>query len=53
MAVPPADELERTWEEGLAAMAADPEVQGELHRIEVEFSVTEMDGLEKPDIGSA
>ncbi len=30
----------------LAAMAADPEVQAELRKIEYEFGVTESDGLE-------
>ena len=36
-----------TWEADLAAMAADPEMQRELHRIQAEFSVTEADGLER------
>ena len=36
-----------TWETDLAAMAADPEMQRELHRIQAEFSVTEADGLER------
>ena len=36
-----------TWETDLAAMAADPEMQRELHRINIEFSVTEADGLER------
>ena len=35
-----------TWESDLAAMAADPEVQRELSRINAEFGVTEADGLE-------
>lgn len=34
------------WESQLAVMAADPEIQRELHRIEEEFAHTEMDGLE-------
>ena len=36
-----------TWEADLSAMAADPEMQRELHRINAEFSVTEADGLEQ------
>jgi len=36
-----------TWESGLAAMAADPEVQREIGRINAEFGVTEADGLER------
>ena len=36
-----------TWEADLAAMAADPEMQRELSRINAEFGVTEGDGLEK------
>lgn len=35
-----------TLKSQLAAMAADPEVQTELRKIEYEFSVTESDGLE-------
>ncbi|MBI2927449.1 MAG: hypothetical protein HYY24_17270 [Verrucomicrobia bacterium] len=35
-----------TWEADLSAMAADPEVQRELHRINAEFAPTEGDGLE-------
>ena len=35
-----------TWEADLSAMAADPEMQRELSRINAEFSVTEADGLE-------
>ena len=35
-----------TWESDLAAMAADPEMQRELSRINAEFSATEADGLE-------
>ncbi|MCX6926038.1 MAG: hypothetical protein NT154_22940 [Verrucomicrobia bacterium] len=34
-----------TWEAGLAAMAADPEVRHELEQIEKEFAPTEVDGL--------
>ena len=30
----------------LVAMAADPEIQAELHKIEQEFNITERDGLE-------
>ena len=37
-----------TWEADLAAMAADPEMQGELNRINAEFATTEADGLERP-----
>ncbi len=33
-------------EKQLAAMAADPEIQAELRRIEQEFAVTEANGLE-------
>ena len=36
-----------TWEADLSAMVADPEVQRELSRINLEFSVTEADGLEQ------
>lgn len=36
-----------TWEAGLSAMAADPEMQRELSRINAEFSVAETDGLER------
>ena len=35
-----------TWDADLAAMAADPEMQRELGRINAEFSATEADGLE-------
>ncbi len=35
-----------TWEADLAAMAADPEIQAELHKIEEEFRAAELDGLE-------
>lgn len=31
----------------LAAMAADPEIQGQLGKIEEEFSLAEADGLDK------
>ena len=34
-------------EDQLAAMASDPQIQDELHKIEAEFSSTEADGLEK------
>ena len=34
------------WEADLAAMAADPQIQRELSRINAEFGVTETDGLE-------
>jgi hypothetical protein len=36
---------ESAWEAGLSAMAADPELQKELGRINSEFRVTEADGL--------
>ena len=36
-----------SWEADLSAMAADPEMQRELSRINAEFSVTESDGLER------
>ena len=35
------------WEAGLSAMAADPEMQRELHRINSDFSASEADGLEE------
>ena len=35
------------WEADLSAMAADPEMQRELSRINAEFSTTEADGLER------
>ena len=35
------------WEADLAAMAADPEMQRELHRIDTEFLRVEADGLER------
>ena len=34
-----------TWEAGVAAMAADPEVRCELEQIDREFAPTEADGL--------
>jgi hypothetical protein len=34
-------------ESDLAAMANDPDIQRELQQIEVEFSVTEADGLDR------
>ena len=36
-----------TWEADLSAMAADPEMQRELNRINAEFVTAEADGLEK------
>lgn len=36
-----------TWEADLSAMAADPQMQRELSRINAEFNVTEADGLER------
>lgn len=36
-----------TWEADLSAMAADPEMQRELNRINREFATTEADGLER------
>ena len=36
-----------TWEADLSAMAADPEMQRELTRINGEFATTEADGLER------
>ena len=35
------------FDQQLAMMAADPEIQRELQRIEVEFSNAEADGLER------
>ena len=35
------------WDAELTAMAADPEMQRELNRINAEFSATEADGLER------
>jgi hypothetical protein len=40
-----------SWETDLAAMAADPQIQAELHRIRSEFSVAEMDGLAEAAAG--
>ena len=37
----------RTWEAGLHAMAADPQVREELGRMTSEFCSTESDGLSK------
>ena len=34
-----------SWEADLGAMAADPEIQRELNRINAEFRVAEADGL--------
>lgn len=34
------------FEKQLVAMATDPEIQSELHKIDEEFVVTESDGLE-------
>lgn len=31
----------------LAAMANDPDIRREMHRIETEFSITELDGLDQ------
>jgi hypothetical protein len=36
-----------TWEADLSAMAADPEMQRELNRINAEFAAAEADGLER------
>src|ERR1035441_4415232 len=35
------------WEAGISAMAADPEMQRELNRINGEFAATEADSLER------
>lgn len=35
-----------TWEADRSAMAADPEMQRELNRINAEFAAAEADGLE-------
>ena len=35
------------FEKQIAIMAADPEIQSELRKIDQEFMATEMDGLEK------
>ena len=37
--------LKDEWDADLSAMAADPEMQGELSRISSEFSAAESDGL--------
>jgi hypothetical protein len=37
---------QRTLDAQLVAMAADPDIQRELHKIHEEFAVTESDGLE-------
>lgn len=39
------------WEADLAAMAADPEMQRELTRINAKFSGTEANGLERAFMG--
>ena len=36
-----------TWDAELSTMAADPEMQRELRRIDAEFSAAESDGLEQ------
>ncbi len=36
------------WDTALSAMAADPEMQRELSRINAELSATEPDGLARP-----
>ena len=36
------------WDSALVAMAADPEMQRELSRINAEFRAAEVDGLERP-----
>lgn len=36
-----------SFEKQIAMMAADPEIQAELAKIDREFVITEMDGLEK------
>ena len=41
--------LESTWKAGLAAMAADPEIQRELSQINAEFHVTDSDKLAAVD----
>ena len=38
---------QETWQAELSAMAADPEMQRELSRMNAEFSATESDGLER------
>ena len=37
---------QRALEAQLVAMAADPEIRSELHKIDEEFAVAESDGLE-------
>jgi len=37
---------QRVFEAQLVAMAADPDIQRELHQVEEEFAVTESDGLD-------
>lgn len=36
-----------SWEQQLSAMSADPAVQNEIRRIDLEFKAAEMDGLQK------
>ena len=36
---------QNTFDNQLAVMAADPEIKAELHKIDQEFLVTELDGL--------
>ncbi|RZM76666.1 hypothetical protein [Leptolyngbya iicbica] len=38
-------ELEENWDNALADMAADPDIQAEIAHIDDEFRVAEMDGL--------
>lgn len=38
---------QKTFEQQIAVMATDPDIQRELVEIEREFAVTELDGLEK------
>jgi hypothetical protein len=38
---------EENWDTALAEMAADPDIQAEIARIDGEFRVAEMDGLSK------
>ncbi len=35
-------------EDHLTTIASDPQIQDELHKIEVEFASTEADGLDRP-----
>lgn len=37
---------QRAFEAQFVAMAADPDIQREIHRIDEEFAVTESDGLD-------